>query len=169
MGLRGELLDDVEGLAAFVPQWDALAVARARPYCAPAWQLAWWRHARPTSALLRAVVVLEQDRLVGIVPLYCKRSWLWEWECALLGSSIASHVEPLTEVGMEEAVARMTAEVLAGTEPRPGLLGLSQIPAESPWPTLLREAWGGQPARLVRERAVPAPMLALDADDLGAR
>ena len=87
MGLRVELIEDEKGLAPFVAEWDALAVARARPYCAPAWQLAWWRHARPTSALLRAVVVLEQDRLVGIVPLYCKRSWLWEWECALLGSS----------------------------------------------------------------------------------
>jgi hypothetical protein len=168
MGLRGELIDDVDGLAPFVAEWDALAVVRGRPYCAPAWQLAWWRHARPPPALLRTVVVLEQGRLVGIVPLYCERPLLREWQWALLGSSIASRIEPLTDVGMEEAVARVTAEVLAATDPRPRLLRLSQIPAESPWPTLVRDAWPARQSRLVWERSVPAPILALDADDLDA-
>jgi CelD/BcsL family acetyltransferase involved in cellulose biosynthesis len=166
MGLRVELIDDVQGLAPFVAEWDALVVARARPYCAPAWQLAWWRHARPPSALLRAVVVLDQGRLVGIVPLYCKRQSLGGWEWALLGSSIASGIEPVTEVGMEEVVAGALAEKLAGMEPRPRLLRLSQISAQSPWPTLVRDAWPGRPALLVREWSARAPTVTLDANDL---
>ena len=166
MGLRVELIEDEKGLAPFVAEWDALAVARARPYCAPAWQLAWWRHARPPSALLRAVIVLDQGRLVGIVPLYCKRQSLGGWEWALLGSSIASGIEPVAEVGMEEVVAGVIAEKLAWIEPLPRLLRLSQISAESPWPTLVRDAWPGRPAFLVRERFARAPTVTLDANDL---
>src|SRR3954447_21333566 len=57
MAPSGALIEDVGGLEAVRAEWDALAVAAARPYCAPAWMLAWWRtcplaRARPRPALV---------------------------------------------------------------------------------------------------------------------
>ena len=64
----GELLTDVGELKARASEWDELAVEAGRPYCTPAWQLAWWRHAAPANALLRAIVVRDGDAVIGIAP-----------------------------------------------------------------------------------------------------
>jgi hypothetical protein len=68
--LRGELIEDLGVVAQIKDEWDDLAVARARPFCSPAWMLAWWRHAAPAGAFLRIAVVREKGELVGIAPFF---------------------------------------------------------------------------------------------------
>jgi CelD/BcsL family acetyltransferase involved in cellulose biosynthesis len=70
--LRGELIDELGAAEQIRDEWDALAVARGRPFCSPAWMLAWWRHAAPPSALLRIAAVRQNGRLVGVAPFFAR-------------------------------------------------------------------------------------------------
>ena len=71
MTVSWEVLDSVEAVEPAVADWDRLAVAGGLPYCAPAFLLAWWRHAAPEGAQLRVVVVRDGDgHVAGIGPFY---------------------------------------------------------------------------------------------------
>src|SRR6185503_17320955 len=70
MALQAELLETTEALEPHLGAWDALAVARSRPYCAPGWMLSWLGAVAPPDALLRACVVREGGELVAIAPLW---------------------------------------------------------------------------------------------------
>lgn len=166
--MRTEVFDDPGRLAGLLPAWDALAVSERLPYCAPAWQLAWWRHAAPPKAVLRVVAAWDGDRLAGIAPCYAVEAPLGTWRFALLAARISSRIQPLAAPADREACAAAFAAALAGGDPAPNTLHLSQIPEESPWPALLRDAWPGGPASLHHEVTVPAPVVNLGGGDLDA-
>ena len=136
--------------------WDVLAVECARPYCSPAWLLPWWRHAAPTGARLRTVVVLDGEELVAIAPLYASRDGGLD-QHRLLGRGASLGVEPLARKGAERESARLIASALVG---KSVVLDLEGIRAASPWPRHLADAWPGG-ARLRRELSLVAPALTL--------
>lgn len=157
MPLRGELLDDAAALEPLMAAWDELAVAERLPYCAPAWQLAWWRHAAPAGARLRVIAVWEGDELAGIAPFYAHRALPGIWRYGLLASRASSRVEPLARAGRQEEVARVIAGTLAGLRPHADQIDFPEIRAGSPWPRLLATAW---PRGVLRARAdAPVPEL----------
>src|SRR5271156_4906515 len=57
------IAEDLEALAPHLDAWDALAVTHGRPFCAPAWMLAWWSQARTGDARLRVVLVSDEHGL----------------------------------------------------------------------------------------------------------
>ena len=165
MTVTWEVLDSIPAVEPAVADWDRLAVDASLPYCAPAWLLAWWRHAAPPDAHLRLITVHDGDRLVGIGPFYAVpwRAGLWTW--SLLGTDTTSRIEPLADAASGGAVAKAMAEAIASGTPPPGRVRLEGLPVESAWPEALQGAW---PARRApwhhREPATPAPVARLDGD-----
>lgn len=163
MALRGNLLATLEDLAPFRDEWDALAVRNSRPYCSPAWMLAWWRWVAEEGALLRAVAVTDRkQRLIGMAPFWVtgRRTLLPRY--GLLGAGLAAPIEPLAQLGDEEEVAGAIAPVLAAARPRAAVVALDGVPEGSPWPRLLMEAWPGRRRpSLSCERSRPIPTVDL--------
>lgn len=157
----GEVIDALEDAERIADEWDALAVSRAHPFCAPAWMLSWWKHAAPSGSALRIILVRDADELLGIAPLYA------EGEAGLvryrvLGSEASSQTEPLSKPGAERVVARAIGDTLSSITPRPDVLTLKGVRVDSPWPVLLREAWGrGVAPSLHRTSSMPCPTLVL--------
>ena len=157
--LQGLLIDRVDALEEYVEAWDDLAVTAARPYCAPAWQLAWWRHVAPADAYLRVAVALDTGTLVGVAPFYAERlGSLWSYR--LLAASICFGVEPLCKPGAERPAAEAFAAALARVRPRVAVLTFKGVPVQSPWPTLLADSWPARrPPRVTRGASTIAPKL----------
>ena len=146
-------------LAPWLDAWDRLAVARALPYAAPAWMLAWWRHAASATSRLAVVVVHEDGRLIGVAPWHEDRTRTGLRVARLLGTG--HRVEPLAEPGREPEVAREVAACLASLADGPGALSLDRVDARSPWPLLLaRESPGG--GRVADRELTPAPVVRLE-------
>lgn len=124
--------------------WDALAVERSEPYCAPDWMLAWWRQARPPDSHLRIVTVEDGGRLVGIAPLYAERDRWGVHGYGVLAGPASGRAVPLAARGREREVVAALADAIASLTPRPDLLFLSDHPATSCWPQRLRATWPGR-------------------------
>lgn len=163
MVVRCELLDGLEAVEALAPQWDALAVDAGRPYGAPGWALAWWRHVAPRDAALRVLVARAGDEVVGVAPFYATPWRGGVHAYALMGGDVAAPVEPLARPDAIEPVARSFTRALAAASPRPGLIRLAGTPADSPWPALLSEGWGSRRCWSYFEPPVPAPRVTLAA------
>jgi CelD/BcsL family acetyltransferase involved in cellulose biosynthesis len=161
MSVRGELVDDPARLAPHAAAWDALAVAAGRPYCAPAWMLAWWSELAPPGARLRVALAHDGDDLVGIAPCWSDPAAGPE-RLRFLAAPVCAPTGPLAAPGREPEVAFALAAVLGGASPAPRLLSLEGEPSDSPWPRLLAHAWPvgrGVAARLAESVAAPAVSL----------
>jgi CelD/BcsL family acetyltransferase involved in cellulose biosynthesis len=166
MGLRGELVVDVARLESLEPAWDELAVECSRPYCSPAWMLAWWRHMAPEGALLRVAAAFDGDRLVGLAPFWAQPRSAAPARYRTLSAQTAEPQEILAADGRADEVAVTCARVLAEASPRPGMLHFDRIAASSSWPEQLRAAWPGRRRPAVRRsHPTPAPALRLEHED----
>ena len=168
MALQAELLETTEALEPHLAGWDALAVARGRPYCAPGWMLSWLGAVAPPDALLRACVVREGGELVAIAPL-----WTQDGDgggrYGMLSEHTASPVEPLCVAGREGDVAAAFGQLLAEANPGPREIELKGAPAASPWPRLLSEHVPGySPPSIECTRVMALPKLRLDQPSLDA-
>ena len=163
MGLVAELVDDPARLQTMRAAWDALAVELGRPYCAPAWLLAWWDHARPSGALLRTVLVHDGSELVAVAPFYADRRLARAVHYRLLAADVSHRITPLIRRGAEEGATKAIAETLAAARPRPAVIRFESVEAEGRWPERFAEQWPG-PARpwAVREWCGPAPTVTLE-------
>lgn len=155
MSLRIALLDEPDAAAAIAPAWDALAVAAARPYAAPAWTLAWWRHMAPPGARLRIAAAFDGERLAGVAPCWGRAASGGE-RLALLASDVTHGVEPVCDPGRERELGHALAAALATV--RPAWLTLAGVPAGSPWPAALAHRRARLPARRWREQTMVAPL-----------
>jgi CelD/BcsL family acetyltransferase involved in cellulose biosynthesis len=162
--LRAIVVDDETELAPYLAQWDALAVASERPFCAPGWMLAWWREGRSGKTALRVVLLLDGDRLIGAGPFFAQISYGLT-ELRLLGAGFSHRIGPLAQEGEEGRVASAMAEALAALKPRPASVVFEGIDAEDPWPELLADAWPGRPPRLRTDSVMEAPVIRLDGSD----
>lgn len=156
------LVDDEDALERFLPAWDALAVTCARPFCAPAWMLAWWREERSGDARLRVTLALEGERLIGVAPFFAQVAYGLN-ELRLLAAGFSHRIGLLAEPGKEEAVAAALAPALATIEPQPASLVFEGIDAADPWPELLAAHWPGRRPTLRTDLTLEAPEIDLDA------
>lgn len=167
--LRPLVVEQPEELAPYVEAWDALAADAGRPFCAPAWLLAWWREGRSGDARLRVVLALDaQGALLGVGPFFAQVGPLRLAEYRLLGAGFCHRIGPLARPGHERAVAAAIAAGLASATPAPASLVFEGIDAADPWPELVAEGWvrahGGRRPRLRTDVTMDAPSVALDAD-----
>ena len=153
----GELLTNVGDLDDLAAQWDELAVSAGRPYCAPAWQLAWWRHVAPKGALLRAIAVRDGDALIGIAPMFVAPDLAQGSAYRFLAAPHSSPVEPLARAGREADVAAVLGHRLPRLTPAPDSVLFEGVPATSPWPSLVGGAWDARGVARIVERTLPAP------------
>ena len=158
--MRAVVVEDEGALDRFLPAWDALAVACDRPFCAPAWMLAWWREERSGDARLRVTVVLDGERAIGIAPFFAQVSYGLN-ELRLLAAGFSHRIGLLAEPGREQAVAEALAPALATIEPRPASVVFEGVDARDPWPELLAAAWPGRRPRLRTDGTMEAPTLSL--------
>ena len=160
--LRARLVDKAGDLEPFRAEWDALAVAEGRPFCAPGWLLPWLRHAAPPDAALRAIVVEDDGRLAGVAPFIAVRGPGGVTTYRLLGAGASHRVEPVAANGRGPEVAALVAEALAKASPAPGVVTFDALPSGSHWPGLVRDAWARRRPWLGVEREEPAPTLNLE-------
>ncbi|HSK98414.1 MAG TPA: GNAT family N-acetyltransferase, partial [Euzebyales bacterium] len=162
MQTRAEVLTDAGQLEAVRSAWDGLAQAAQAPFGASAWSLAWWRHAAPRAAVLRAVVVRDDAGIAGVAPFYA-HAGAGMVRYGVLGDTVCSPVTPLARAGAQAAVAAAVAAELARVRPRPDLIAFDNLPATSPWPDLLRARWPGRGRPLLlRSERLATPLLELD-------
>jgi len=167
--LRPLVVERPEQLAPYVEAWDALAAEAGRPFCAPAWMLAWWREGRSGDARLRVVLALDADgKLVGVGPFFAQVGPLRLAEYRLLGAGFCHRIGPLARAGHERAVAAAIATGLAAASPAPASVVFEGIDASDPWPELVADGWvaarGGRRPRLRTDVTMDAPSIELDAD-----
>jgi CelD/BcsL family acetyltransferase involved in cellulose biosynthesis len=161
--LRPLVVEQPEALAPHLEAWDALAAAAGRPFCAPAWMLAWWREGRSGDARLRVVLVLDGDgELVGVGPFFAQVA-LGLAEYRLLGAGFCHRIGPLARAGREREVSAAIAAGLAGATPPPASVVFEGIDAGDPWPELFAAGWPGR-AQVRTDVTMDAPSIALDAD-----
>lgn len=153
--LEAEVIQDAARLEELSGDWDRLAVAAARPFAAPGWLLPWWRSAAPPGARLHVVAVRDAGELVGLAPFFVA-----EGSLLTLGAGSTTRVEPVARPGREGEVAEATAPALG--EAGASLLRLAGIPAYSPWPELLAQAWPGGAAWLHEDERMPSPTLSIE-------
>ena len=151
------MIEDADGLEPHLDAWDRLAVLCRQPYSAPAWMLAWWRHAAPVDSRLRVVVVRDEGEVIGIAAWHQDRLTTGLRVARLLGTG--HRVEPLALPGQEERVARAVTAALRRVPDGPGALLLDRADARSPWPGLLAL---GRGSAVVERETTGAPVVRLD-------
>src|SRR4051812_14712864 len=165
MALTADLLDDVDALAPHRAAWDALAVARGRPYCTPAWMLAWWHEVAPADARLALIAIRDGQELAAIAPFWANPG---SGRYGMLAEGTASPLEPLARPGLEREAAALCAQVLAGATPRPATIVFRNAPARCAWPRLLLENTSGGDGgalRVTRVHRLPRVTLAHESLD----
>lgn len=161
--LRATVVEDAEQLGPHLPAWDALAIAAGRPFCAPAWMLAWWREGRSGDARLRVVLVTDGDgELVGVGPFFAQVGPLKLAEYRLLGAGFCHRIGPLARAGLEAPVAAAIARALAHAHPPPASIVFEGIDGGDRWPELFAAGWPGRlPPRLRSDVTMDGPEIDL--------
>ena len=163
MKVSSRIIESEADLARLEPAWDELAVAADRPFCAPAWMLSWWRHARPSGAELRVVAVEEGERLIGIAPFYARRAGLTtSWE--VLTDQLSRPVGPLAEPGRGADVGAAVAEALAGGD-GPGYLRIWDRFDAGDTTRRMAEAWPHRAPWIHTAVGMPTPIIDFDGRD----
>jgi CelD/BcsL family acetyltransferase involved in cellulose biosynthesis len=166
--VRVEVIDEPAAAGALAPAWDELAVAAGAPFAAPAWCLAWWRHAAPAGADLAVVAVHEGGELRAVAPLYARRGRSGVTTYRVLGTGASLRGTPVAAPGTEAAAAEAIAGALAASARPADVLAFDGVPVDDPWPALLRSAWPGRRPWTHRVRAMPAPTLTLEGSNYDA-
>jgi CelD/BcsL family acetyltransferase involved in cellulose biosynthesis len=166
--VRVEVIDEPAAAGALAPAWDELAVAAGAPFAAPAWCLAWWRHAAPAGADLAVVAVHEGRELRAVAPLYARRARSGVTTYRVLGTDASLRGTPVAAPGTEAAAAEAIAGALAASARPADVLAFDGVSVDDPWPALLRSAWPGRRPWTHRVRAMPAPTLTLEGSNYDA-
>ncbi|MDH3308136.1 MAG: GNAT family N-acetyltransferase [Acidimicrobiia bacterium] len=167
--IHGRWIDDLDAIADLRSSWDDLAVAASQPYGAPAWLWSWWKHAAQAGWRLRVALAFEGDVLIGVAPFFVDRGLAGGARYRVMGAMTTSRVDLLALPGRERDLATITARLLAAADPAPRTLRFDGIPATSPYPRMIREEWpGATPPTIYDEHSLPAPTVALDAEDFEA-
>jgi CelD/BcsL family acetyltransferase involved in cellulose biosynthesis len=134
-------------------QWDELAVEADRPYCSPAWMLAWWRHVRTGDARLRTIVVSERGRVVAIAPFFAQVGRFGFVEYRLLGAGHSHRIGVLCRAGYERQVEQPLAEAMRAFDPRPSSVVWEGIDGDDQWPIHTAPWLGGWAGVKLRRNA----------------
>lgn len=150
------IISSSEQLLGIVDAWRSLwcRSATATPFQHPAWLLAWWRAFRPGA--LRTIAISQQDRLIGLAPLYLEPGG----KLLPVGISVSDSIDFLCDPGREPETVAEIGRVLA--EEIGEWLNLS-LPDLPPHSLAARVRVGGHPACL--QRGVVCPVLPIGGDD----
>jgi CelD/BcsL family acetyltransferase involved in cellulose biosynthesis len=156
------VVEDLEALEPYLGDWDALAVAHSRPFCAPAWMLSWFSEARTGDARLRIVIVCDEQGLAGVGPFFAQVGRFGLVEMRLLGAGFSHRIGPLARPGEEAQVAAVMAGALAAMKPRPSSVVFEGVDCADPWPDLIAAGWPARRAPRVRsDHTMAAPEIEL--------
>jgi CelD/BcsL family acetyltransferase involved in cellulose biosynthesis len=105
-----EHIDSEDGLAALVPEWNALwhRVPNATPFQSPLWLMPWWHHFG--TGVPHIVTARNDDRLIGVLPLY----ELHEPGCIKLlpfGISVSDYLDALVHPAHRDAADALLAAI----------------------------------------------------------
>jgi CelD/BcsL family acetyltransferase involved in cellulose biosynthesis len=159
---EARILTSLAELAPLIAAWDELAHRSGRPYAAPQWMLAWWRHVPRGPRRLRVVAVHEGGELIGLAPFWARPLPGGLARYRLLARRSAHRAEPLAAAGRASDVARAVAGALAGASPRPGVIDLEGVSQDPPWAALLAEHWPGRRPAIEETERATAPVLDLE-------
>jgi CelD/BcsL family acetyltransferase involved in cellulose biosynthesis len=154
--MKAEIVTELDRLEELAPGWDALAVACHRPRSAPAWTVAWFRHALPPGALIRTVIVSDNDSVIGTAPFYVTRTGFGFYRFDLAAPMLHG-VEPLCLPGRDEEVGEAIGAALAATAPTPDIVSLPWMAAGSLLPRAVRTGWARPRPALIDEHQFPSP------------
>jgi CelD/BcsL family acetyltransferase involved in cellulose biosynthesis len=161
--LRVELVRDERAFDALAAEWDHLLEdSTQRVYFLRfSWIRSWWRHHAPPGARPHILCCRDdQDRLVGIAPLYWHQHRMlgipYARELTLIGMGIelktSEYVDMIARRGAECAVSQaITAFLLA--RPDWDRLSMSQVPSDSPFLEHLSRTFGENAASRPCDRA----------------
>ena len=163
--LEPMVVSDPAALGPYLQQWDQLAAAAGRPFCAPAWMLAWWTEGRSGDARLRVVLALDQaGRVHGVGPFFAQVGPMRLAEYRVLAAGFSHRVGPLATDGWEAAVASAIARGLATAHPPAASVVFEGIDAADPWPELIAAAWPSGKTIVRTDLLMDAPLIELGAD-----
>ncbi len=152
--LSVRVVTDLETLESFAPGWDALAVRMRRPRSAPAFTLAWYRHALPPGAHIRVVIVTDGDEVVGTAPFCVTRTRFGFYQYNLAVPMLFG-VEPLVSSDREEEIASAMGHALAHTKPVPDLVLIDSLRKGSLLPTHMQGGWPHPDPVLISPHSFP--------------
>jgi CelD/BcsL family acetyltransferase involved in cellulose biosynthesis len=150
-------------------EWDALVERLSKPYCLSAWLLAWWEHVAPNDAQLRLIIIRERESgaLVGVAPFYAfRRRGLTHY--SLMASDLSPQVEPIVAPEHVDQASKQLAQALATAMPRPDVIELEGVPADSRWVERLTSNWPKRKPYVYRRPGEGAPSVPLTVEDLDA-
>lgn len=160
IALRHVVVEDTHALEPYLAEWDEMSIRRGRPFCAPAWMLAWWRHGTIGDARLRVVLVLDGETLVGVGPFFAQVARSGLVEMRLLAAGFSHRIGPLAAPGREPAVARAFARALATMSPTPASVVFEGVDLAEGWATMVAEAWPARRApRLRTDLVMPGSVI----------
>jgi CelD/BcsL family acetyltransferase involved in cellulose biosynthesis len=152
MTLTSVVVSDEPGLDAYLEPWDRLAVRLSRPFCAPAWLMAWFRHVAAPGAHLRVVTVCDGEELIGVAPFFAEAGGGQVTRWRPLGAGTCQRVEPLAVPGREGEVAEMIGQAVLTADA--DVLTLEGVSSSSPWPSLLARSFPGRRGAWTHRRGV---------------
>jgi len=156
------VIDDPRGVETIHEQWDELAVQAGRPYCSPAWSLAWWRHVRTGDARLRMIVLRERGLVLAIAPLFAQMGRFGLVEYRLLGAGNSHRIGVVCRAGHEKHLAAPLGDALGALDPRPSSVVWEGIDANDEWPIRTAPGLGGWAGvKLRRDAEMGNPTLRL--------
>lgn len=155
------VIEDVPSAESIASEWDALAVARSLPLCAPGWMLSWWRNLAPAQSALRIVAVREAGELVALAPWFVQRAPGGRTDVRFLGAEVSDRVDVLCADGHERDVVDALRRALLRLEPRPDLVAFEAVPIGSRWTEWLAGGWEGMRLARYRNSAYTAPAVTL--------
>ncbi len=105
------IVEDVDGLQALAPAWDALwrRAPEATPFQSPAWLIPWMRAFAPGQ--LCTAAVFSGSELVALFPFYLERGPLGG-RLLPLGISLSDYLDVLVDPRAHEAAAVAVARLL---------------------------------------------------------
>jgi CelD/BcsL family acetyltransferase involved in cellulose biosynthesis len=152
MSVTPIIVEDDQEVAALAPGWDRIAVAASRPFCAPGWALAWWRHAAPAGAKLRLVAVHDGEELIGVGPFFVVRG-----RYETLSAHLSPPAGPIAVPDREAEVGAAIAAALAEASPRPAPLRLEDQLGDRIVTGHILGAWPSRSPWVLEAPPVPLP------------
>jgi CelD/BcsL family acetyltransferase involved in cellulose biosynthesis len=159
------VVEEADALGPYLDAWDRLAVDAGRPFCAPAWMLAWWRNGRTGHTKLRIVLAVDDDGdLVGVGPFFAQIGPMRLAEYRLLAAGFSHRIGPLAAAGRQADVAGAIAAALADADPPPASIVFEGVDASDGWPELVAAHWPRGRTQLRTDLTMDAPTIDLAGD-----
>lgn len=109
--LSAEVVTETLALATVAPEWRQLwsRAPDAIPFSSPDWLLPWWDIFHPGE--LRAILIRERGRLVGVAPLY-REQGVYGRRLLPMGIGVSDYLDVLIDPAWRDAVAENVGQII---------------------------------------------------------